>query len=635
MASHKSVRLVASVTLIIIVIGIILIIIGLRGPMTTPSPSTTEAASDMPSTATEVKASTVTPMLYDNQSVGRDAAQSLVQLVVPTDGSGHIQGSGSIVEGERGLILTNWHIMGTPSGIPYNEGGYAKVYLTQGIDRFPRIAYWAQLLIAHSDYQLDLALLQITHRADDLGPVQRPLDLPSLSLKGRESVHTGDHVLLLGFPDYAVGRPSWSEGYIVTHDSRWIKSDAEIGHGNSGGMMLNQQGELIGIPTEYEDTSVRSVLVKARPVDLASPLIKDALSMEPIPSQPLRRRPSTTDTLRVVVGTNYLYLYSEEGLWDNEIGEGTLVEILDDPMWENDTLWHYVQVVGTRVVMGWADASYLASWEVVREPILFASDRSGSFDLYCILLDGTGLVRLTDAPGNEAFPSWSPGRDAIVFSSNRNDNLDLFVMSLNGGDWEQLTDDDADDLYPAWSPDGSRIAFASDRDGDWELFVIDADGTDLRQLTFNKTKDVAPTWSPDGTRLAYTSRRGGNDDLYLLDLETKKEEQITTNPYDDANPSWAPQGDELAYVAVTPQSSAGRRQIAVLNVGDPESVRTVAELEPGVGSPGYVTWSSDGEWLLYTTRQDGDSEIYLTPATGVWSANLTVTEFADDETPAW
>jgi hypothetical protein len=51
---------------------------------------------------------------------------------------------------------------------------------------------------------------------------------------GSDLVHTSDPVPLLGFPDYAKGRPARTEEVVATHDRSWIKSDAGISHGHSG-----------------------------------------------------------------------------------------------------------------------------------------------------------------------------------------------------------------------------------------------------------------------------------------------------------------------------------------------------------------------------------------------------------------
>jgi S1-C subfamily serine protease len=200
MTAHKTPRVIGVGLLITAALGVGLIAFGARRPQAIPATSPNETTSPTP-TSPAVLTPTATPSpAPDTESLGQEAAQALVKLVVPADDIfNHAQGSGSIVDGERGLILTNWHILAAPSGILYNDGGYAKVYLTEGLDQFPKIAYWAQLLPECSDRALDLALLQITHRADDLTPVQRPLELPSVRLKGEGTLHTGEAVLSSAF----------------------------------------------------------------------------------------------------------------------------------------------------------------------------------------------------------------------------------------------------------------------------------------------------------------------------------------------------------------------------------------------------------------------------------------------------
>ena len=63
------------------------------------------------------------------KTVGRRASRSLVELWVPVDNyEGYAGGSGSIVDGEQGLILTNWHVVahwGTDE--LYNRDGYVQL----------------------------------------------------------------------------------------------------------------------------------------------------------------------------------------------------------------------------------------------------------------------------------------------------------------------------------------------------------------------------------------------------------------------------------------------------------------------------------------------------------------------------
>ncbi len=577
----------------------------------------------------------------DIQAVGQQAARSLVQLWVPND---HFfgqdrGGSGSIVDGERGLIVTNWHVVGDQWGGLLNEDGFVGIYRTTDLDQPPAFTYWAQVLTQYSAPELDLAVLQITHQATDQARVTAPLGLPAVLMGDSSTVHTGDPVLLLGFPNYASGRVSWTEGTIATHDSQWIKTDAGISHGHSGGMMLDEQGRLIGIITMYEETTVGGGLALARPIDLARSLVANAIAGSwAAPSAPPMPGTSSAGELMMVLGVQNLNLRDGPSLYDEilvEMPHGTVVEVLQDPVWDKERPWYFVRVRGSRET-GWASGVYLAPWEVATSPILFTSDRAGTLDIYRILPDGTGLTQLTNDPGDEGDPSWSPDRNYIAFTAGRSGEADLYIMDSAGGPWRQLTSGSARDLHPVWSPDGSRIAFVSDRDGDWEIYIINVDGTGLRQVTFNDAWDSFPAWSPDSTRLVYTSRRTGNYDLYLADLTTGADQQLTNSPYSDAHPSWAPGGDEIAYTRVVPgHNDALLREIGVLNIYNPTSPRLVTVSEPGEAYNGYPEWSPDGRWIVFVSERDGNSELYLIPSRGGWAANLTNAPLASDAAPAW
>lgn len=59
----------------------------------------------------------------------------------------------------------------------------------------------------------------------------------------------------------------------------WIKTDAEINAGNSGGAAINRDGQLVGIPSAAaaETTQVPGKIGLVRPVNLAKPLIEWAI----------------------------------------------------------------------------------------------------------------------------------------------------------------------------------------------------------------------------------------------------------------------------------------------------------------------------------------------------------------------
>jgi Tol biopolymer transport system component len=57
--------------------------------------------------------------------------------------------------------------------------------------------------------------------------------------------------------------------------------------------------------------------------------------------------------------------------------------------------------------------------------IFFASNyeypRGRNFDLYLVILDGTGLEKITTAPDFDAFPMFSPDGKQLVWASNRHE----------------------------------------------------------------------------------------------------------------------------------------------------------------------------------------------------------------------
>ena len=72
--------------------------------------------------------------------------------------------------------------------------------------------------------------------------------------------------------------------------------------------------------------------------------------------------------------------------------------------------------------------------------------------------------------------------DTVVFMSQRDGTWEIYVVDLDGTGLRQLTDNAANDGLPIWSPDGRSIAFVSDEGGAWAVWVMNADGSGRRRL---------------------------------------------------------------------------------------------------------------------------------------------------------
>lgn len=144
-------------------------------------------------------------------------------------------GSGVIVDADRGIILTNNHVIDNADDIA--------VTLQDGRE------FNGQLIGA--DRETDLAVIQI-----DPDAVESGLNLASLRLSNSDQLRVGDFVVAVGNP-FGLGQTVTSgivsalgrSGLRGLEYQNFIQTDASINPGNSGGALINLRGELIGINT--------------------------------------------------------------------------------------------------------------------------------------------------------------------------------------------------------------------------------------------------------------------------------------------------------------------------------------------------------------------------------------------------
>ncbi|NIM95113.1 MAG: trypsin-like serine protease [Anaerolineales bacterium] len=172
-------------------------------------------------------------------------------------------GSGSILTSE-GLILTNAHVIDNR----YDDYTYLGVAVLEQSDEPPIMKYMAEVVAV--DYGLDLAVIRII--SDINGNAITP-NLPFVSLGDSDTLDIGDNLRILGYPTIGGNTITFTNGSVSGFtqergvDGRaWIKTDATIAGGNSGGVAANAQGELIGIPTQVSAGAESEMVVDCRPV---------------------------------------------------------------------------------------------------------------------------------------------------------------------------------------------------------------------------------------------------------------------------------------------------------------------------------------------------------------------------------
>ncbi|EJD6658790.1 TPA: serine endoprotease DegQ [Enterobacter cloacae] len=139
-------------------------------------------------------------------------------------------GSGVIIDAAKGYILTNNHVI--------SQADKISVQLNDGRE------FDAKLI--GGDDQSDIALLQ----------VQNPSNLTQIAIADSDKLRVGDFAVAVGNP-FGLGQTATSgiisalgrSGLNLEGLENFIQTDASINRGNSGGALLNLNGELIGINT--------------------------------------------------------------------------------------------------------------------------------------------------------------------------------------------------------------------------------------------------------------------------------------------------------------------------------------------------------------------------------------------------
>jgi Tol biopolymer transport system component len=215
----------------------------------------------------------------------------------------------------------------------------------------------------------------------------------------------------------------------------------------------------------------------------------------------------------------------------------------------------------------WKDISFSPNGKKIAFTSVYQEVHSGDpgSDICMINADGTGMVRLTDDPRQDMFPTWSPDGRHLAFiralpeDYGTNFVSAVVVMAADGSHEKELPGtkhrqpEDAmsnDSMRPLdWSPSGEEIAYSS---ASCDIYIKPADGSGAasklsRNPNWGCTKD--PAWSPDGKRLAF----GGDFGIYVKNLSdgSRDTEQVRRvaggRGFTYHTPTWSPDGTEIAF----------------------------------------------------------------------------------------
>ncbi len=172
-------------------------------------------------------------------------------------------------------------------------------------------------------------------------------------------------------------------------------------------------------------------------------------------------------------------------------------------------------------------------------------------DLLVARTDGREDRRLTDDPFRDRGPSWSPDGRRIAFYSDRGGSYQIWEIRPDGSGLRQLTSVKEGSVnFPVWSPDGRQIAFTV-IPGAWRtLDVSDGDvpGTGRVMPVPDKTSWFWPfSWSRDGRRIAGVIARpdGTLGDIAVYTPATERYERFEAGGFSFKSVAWLSDGRRL------------------------------------------------------------------------------------------
>jgi Tol biopolymer transport system component/DNA-binding winged helix-turn-helix (wHTH) protein len=273
------------------------------------------------------------------------------------------------------------------------------------------------------------------------------------------------------------------------------------------------------------------------------------------------------------------------------------------------------------------------AWSPDGTKIAFVSDREGTQDIFVINAE---IYRITpviaDHNSDLKTPSYSANGDQILYEAGSSDTGEIRVLNIEFNQSRTLFKTALLGSVPKWSPGGDWIAFQDRVNGNTEICLIAPDGSGLRNLTHNTARDGAPSFSPNGREIVFSSNRDGNSglfQLYVMNADGGNVRQVYRSEGTSVSPVWLPDGETIVFANDKEGGRRGNFEIFTVNAGGGKVERRLTSRNNYDSEPAI---SPDGKHIAFTSRGDGNSEIYVMNADGTNLSRLT-RNLADDVSP--
>lgn len=267
--------------------------------------------------------------------------------------------------------------------------------------------------------------------------------------------------------------------------------------------------------------------------------------------------------------------------------------------------------------------------------LLYASTaNSRTPDIFTKPVNGKTYTQRTYHEGNDRFPRWSPDGQWIVFASDRSGNWDLYLMAAAPGPDKpvRLTRRNGDELHPSWSPDGKELCYNyfNSRRGEWEIWVLTLSDLSTRFVC----DGFMPEWCPNAKRNLIVFQRYRERNLpwfgiWVVNPEPGRESEqtaiVTESKWAAINPSWSPDGKRIIFATVYKGREAKQSQ-SLFYADDLWVVDVNGDNQQQLTNDAFPEWnpwwSRDGR--IYFTREINGNK-------NIWSFQPKLLQFGSDD----
>ena len=271
--------------------------------------------------------------------------------------------------------------------------------------------------------------------------------------------------------------------------------------------------------------------------------------------------------------------------------------------------------------------------------LAFASDRDGSMHIYLMDTNNPGNYIPLPIPSGYNW-SWWPSFCGDRIATEVQDTSSsskypqwIYLLDPVNGSVDQLNVPESPSGLgvPRCSPDGKYISFSIYKDKNWSLRVAQLSGT-----------QASPVTSPPG--FGYATWPASNYDFFFMLLNKdksfsiykalnflpsggrKSQEIISIGKY----PAISPDGQYLVYVC-----EVTKLCLRDLNAGQTTKIATLSYVKvKSRDIPASPMWSSDGQWIYFSSVDGGDWDIFRIHPDGSGLENLTADWSSNEVMPA-